>query len=954
MRFFSRSLFLFLSILWLSSTALGQYSLKNSGVPIIEKMTQAYKGQSLSLSQLDKIVKEIAQDGLFQVVYVESAGSNQVVIRAQQSVKIKEIKFEGNLTFKDDELREAMGVEPGQIMSELEITQAIEKVNNVYQSSGYYNFNVGYSKNLAEDGLTLVVEINEKDYCIIEDIQVFSKNDFLNKKLDEIIPPFLKKNYQAETAQQIEKKINDLLLENRFLTAKVQNTATVFNKSKTRVKLKFNVNNAVQYEFVFSGNEFFSHFDLLKESEIGSKFLYLSDSSSEIVETISRLYEKNGFPEVKVKTKDQYFDRLGKRVFVFEIKEGPRIKIGKIEVIGKISREKTYYESLFKEYLADEAHSVYFVKEDIDSAAEKMVTHLKRNGHLQADLLSVTVEITKQKTAAITIQIDEGILTYVRQILFRGSKSFSNIELKNEVKIEANRPLNIEEVENSFDLLETFYKEKGYLEFTIKNRNANVIQYKPGQPYADIVYEVSEGPKIFVKSIKVSGTKKTADFENGDLLTLEKVSNSIDRLEKSGLFGKVNIRSLEQGSKSGQRTIIVEVEERKPGSFSTGIGVGSEGRLFARGYVGTLYNNLWGRARAISSRVDLKYVDRMNFLENRTALGYYEPYLFENRVRGRVSLVRDQRFPSFQSQTIYSTNEIRFAVEKEFTQKYRFTYNVWRFSNLETFQVSNEFEDNDSRKILNIATTGPVFEVDYRNNQFVPTDGSYSRFEIEYADPLLGSSRDNPGVTGFTQTGTNPNLRRTDENNEINYYRATFLTTHYTPLSRSKRWVWANSFRGGYLKNISSRNDSGVPQVRSFYLGGSSTIRGFSIGESTPGQRELCLKQGIIDFDQGTGECNIEEIFIRDDSFFALFKSELRFPISGNFGGILFYDGGAVYLGDFDLEDPYRDAVGIGFSYDTPVGSFIMQIGYKLDRKTSSTYYDQESTVGFHLAIGTF
>ena len=42
----------------------------------------------------------------------------------------------------------------------------------------------------------------------------------------------------------------------------------------------------MQNIFIFHGNQFFSHFDLLTQSEIGKKFLYLSDSSSEIITNI--------------------------------------------------------------------------------------------------------------------------------------------------------------------------------------------------------------------------------------------------------------------------------------------------------------------------------------------------------------------------------------------------------------------------------------------------------------------------------------------------------------------------------------------------------------------------------------------------------------------------------------------------------------------------------------------
>lgn len=963
-------LLLLLFFILMSPPSYCQYELADSKNRIIENMTKDYKGKSLTLADLDKIVREISQDGLFQVVYVEQLSPQQVVIRAQQSVKLQSIEISGNTSFDRAEILEAMDIETGKAVSDHEITQALDKLRDVYKSSGFYNFNIKYSKSVSDKGMTLKIDIKEAEYCKIQELQFFTKNEYLSKRLNELKLKYSKTNYLKDTNTEIIKDVNSILLENRFLTAKVKNTSTIFNKDKTRVRLKFTITNDIQYEFIFYGNHFFSHFDIIKKSEIGQKFLYISDSSSEIREAIIDLYLKNGFPKVEVSSKEKSFPDAMKKVFIFDVDEGPRIRIGKINIVGKISRDKSYYAQLFQDYLSLEGNSTYFVKEDVEHAAEEMVTDLKRNGHLVAELLSINYDFTKYDTAEITIQIDEGILTYVRQILFRGSKSFSNIELKEKIKIEANKPIQITEVEESFELLEDFYQEHGFLEFKIKNRNASVIQYKTGQPYADLVYEIAEGPKIYVKSIQVNGAKKTKDyviireldFKPGELLNLSKVTNSIDRLEKTGLFAKVNVRSLEQGSSDGQRTIIVEVEERRPGLFSSGIGIQNSGLLTYRGYVGTLYNNLGGKGRGISSRVDLKYRKGINYLENRVAVSYLEPFISKDRLRGRVSLVRDQRLydqKNLDNPSILSTNQILLTTEKDFTKHFNLTYNVWSFSNQEFFNVRDNSSTDTGFKVQNIATTGPIIELDYRNDPFMPTDGNITRFELEYSDPLLGSSRDNPGVTGTTYISPLAKYaQRIDKRNEIKYYRTSFSTTHYTPLTKNKRWVWANSLRGGYLKNVSNRNDSGVPQVRSFSLGGSSTIRGFFFGtrESVPAKRELCIKEGLIDPSQDTSQCNSYEIYVRKDSAYVLFKSELRFPISGALGGLVFYDGGAVVIGDFSLQDPYRDSVGFGFSYDTPVGSFVIELGYKLDRKLGGTnsLYDKESAFAFHLAIGTF
>ena len=68
--------------------------------------------------------------------------------------------------------------------------------------------------------------------------------------------------------------------------------------------------------------------------------------------------------------------------------------------------------------------------------------------------------------------------------------------------------------------------------------------------------------------------------------------------------------------------------------FPLGLVYWNEGRITYRGYVRTNYNNLWGKARELSGRVDMKYQEGVNYIENRIALSYYEPFIFGKQSTG--------------------------------------------------------------------------------------------------------------------------------------------------------------------------------------------------------------------------------------------------------------------------------------------------------------------------------
>ncbi|MBK9293271.1 MAG: BamA/TamA family outer membrane protein [Oligoflexia bacterium] len=123
------------------------------------------------------------------------------------------------------------------------------------------------------------------------------------------------------------------------------------------------------------------------------------------------------------------------------------------------------------------------------------------------------------------------------------------------------------------------------------------------------------------------------------------------------------------------------------------------------------------------------------------------------------------------------------------------------------------------------------------------------------------------------------------------------------------------------------------PQVKAFILGGRSTIRGFEITETFP-RSDLEVINGIS----------------ASHTIFYLARSEIRFPIFGNFAGALFYDGGHVQFPGFNQRFSWRDSTGVGIRYITPVGPVSLEYGHKLNRDQGRG----EGEGAFHFSIGVF
>lgn len=118
-----------------------------------------------------------------------------------------------------------------------------------------------------------------------------------------------------------------------------------------------------------------------------------------------------------------------------------------------------------------------------------------------------------------------------------------------------------------------------------------------------------------------------------------------------------------------------------------------------------------------------------------------------------------------------------------------------------------------------------------------------------------------------------------------------------------------------------------VPLSKRLFVGGSSSVRGFS--------RD---RVGPLDGPGGDplgGESSL------------VFNLELRRKIWKDLSLVLFSDSGNAWLGTSDLSlGDLRSSVGLGVRIGTPVGALRLEYGYKLDRR------DGESPGRVLLSIG--
>jgi outer membrane protein assembly complex protein YaeT len=907
----------------------------------LKKHLPALFGASIDLPVLDEAIRLLMARGTYENVFAERRADGGFNLIGKPVRTIEKIEFRGTDRIDESDLRELLDFKLGDRFDRKRVVASAEKIKNYYGEHGFFNavVEVSFEKEPSQN-IKVVFAMQEKTPCVIRRLEFVTANTDLKAKLESRFKSMKARPLTTERGRRLTNGLSRFLIEERYLNAEVSGPDATYNDDKTEAYLKFEIRQPYRWEFYMDGYKFLNLTDVYEALDLRNSERKNVDPANEGAERLRRSYIEQGFPSIQINTKivnppGTYL----KRVY-YAIKEGPRARLKAIEVQGRVSRPSRYYQNFIVDNSSKLIARGFYNRTDLETGIKNLVTDLRNQGFLRARALSSRIEFSPARDqVTVHLLLEEGPQTQIRALDFDGNKFFSSFELAQVTGLETNSPLHLNTFENSIEKLKTFYHNQGFLEMKLLNENEDVVQYNEKGTQARILFRIYEGPRIRVNSIAVEGnalTKsgvilKEADFRIGEVLTPSKIEDATARLNKLGLFSRAEIHTLEEGTSVAERTLIISVTERDPGVISIGAGVTNERNFTVRGFTGFSYSNLWGTARAVSIRGEIKEnVAQINYPEHEITAGYLEPFIFNTRTRGRVNVTRSEYVfkydPTYKETDLTTTNRIDFLAERDLTLHTKLTWKVWslesnkdreRYGRCIPDDPNAAFNPNSkcSPNVQQVAAIGPTLDIDYRDSAFLPTRGSRFLLVSDYADPRLGSS------TGIQFTRTEANF------------------THYQRLA-SPRWVWANSIRGGYEANLSSETDSGIPSNYAFLLGGISTVRGFDLASDN----ERIPRQGNDGFTVSRGNQKL----IRTDSHYYLLKSELRFPIYQEHGGVLFYDGGEVAVSGYHFHRPYRDAVGVGYRYNTPVGPLALDFAFKIRPEKG------EAPFRFHLSIGTF
>jgi outer membrane protein insertion porin family/translocation and assembly module TamA len=578
-------------------------------------------------------------------------------------------------------------------------------------------------------------------------------------------------------------------------------------------------------------------------------------------------------------------------------------------------------------------------------------------------------EEAKHTRVRVEVVVDEGPPTVLEKVdlVWRDWSSSTDPDAvkgvtnaKNQLK--TGEPFDEEKYEATRKAIQKAMTDAGYA-YAKAEKSADVdVQHRK----ARVSYAIELGPKCKFGKISIVGLGQIPEwqirpalgFAQGDAFSTAKLEAAEVALTDFNVFATINMEPdlPKDGARPSDVPIRVVVEPAKLGVVKLGGGIEAGDQVATRGIVGWQIKNLF------------RILDSFN-VEARPRLVFY-PWklstLFSQapyRVVPEITLRAQYAFPfPFEPRTtVFAQAEASIARPKnaETPENAPRDYNVlgyqevagrWgvqrkfflsRFLVSPTFNMTyaNPFSYNldkppEGLLPLSIRYLELFLEVDLRRGNgkwdpIAPRSGAYIATDVQLGGYFLGGNASDVKVKPELRVFV-PLSKKVVLAGRIG---TGLLFTHSYGTTLDKEVRTADIENGCQppaapcpkldpAKDIARREiarDLQVLQLRGLYSGGPSSNRGYGFNEISP-HRVLDDNGQRLGSAASTGGRTSWEASV-----------ELRFPIAGSLGGSWFVDASDVTAGfaEYRIDHPHI-STGVGVRYETPVGPFRVDLGYRI------------------------
>ena len=658
--------------------------------------------------------------------------------------------------------------------------------------------------------------------------------------------------------------------------------------------------NPVINRIAFEGNKRIEDEDLEKEVILRPRVVYTRTKVQADVKRLLDLYNSSGRYAASIVPK--VIQRPQNRAdLIFEIDEGPLTKVEGISFIGNKFKSDKNLRSVIRTKVA--AWYRFFSSDDTYNADRLAVDRelLRRfyfsHGFIDFQITSAVAELAPDGSAFfLTFSLLEGARYKIGDVNVRASlKGMNSSELISLIDLNRGETYDSRKVDKAITKLSEAAANQGFAFVEVRPK----IERNSKDQIASIIFDINEGPRVFIERIDIAGNVRTVDevlrrefdLVEGDAFNARKLRKSRRKIQDLNFFNKVDIKNV-QGSDADKTIIQVEVEEKSTGSVSFGAGFSTDnGPLLD---LGIREQNLLGKGQR------LNFNGTLAAERSTVSISFTEPYFLDRDVLGGFDIYRiiqsNQVSSSFDSRETGLGLRVGYSVTNEVRQNWRYKAEASSIENVSS-SASNLIKAQEGNRFL--SEVGHSLFYDKRNSRSNPTDGF-----------ILKTFNDFAGLGG-----------------SVKYFRNKLEGAQFFEVF--DKWIISSRGLAGYIFGIGG-DEIGISDR--FSLGGNN-LRGFEKGGVGPRDISTDDALGGEWMYAGTLETNFP----------------LGLPDELALSGRLFTDFGSigsVSPSNVNIQDTgnIRVSLGGGIGWVSPFGPITIDIGYPLKKES----FDKTERVRFN------
>ena len=739
------------------------------------------------------------------------------------------------------------------------------------------------------------------------------------------------KSYSFKKLRAATAFLQQQLGKQHYLAGRVKLVSTMYNPETNRADITFEVNQGPVIAIQLAGAHIWQRTQK-KLIPIYQENAVDADLVNEGAQDLTSYFQSKGFFDAKVDSKIQ---KQGSGVTVlYQIDKGKRGNVESIDFHGNkqfSDKDLKSHVGVAKEMkLNPFSHGKY--SELLVRKGVKNIEGLYHGaGYSQVKVTPLVVR--KDKDLLLTFRVDEGVRDIVDSLQLEGNHSLSQEQLAPKgLNLEAGKPYSTQLLNKDRDQIMATYLDKGFLTMTFKA----AVQHPKNDPHhAQVVYEIDEGPQVHTASLAPIGAQHTrpeiiarnANIKVDQPLSETALLRGESQLYTLGVFDWASVDTRRPITDEPDAEVLVKLHESKRNTIAYGFGfqVINRGGSIPSGTIAlpglppvglpqkfaTSQQTFWGPEGSIeytrrNFRGRAETINLAAFagrLDQRLSASWANPTIWDTGWSSTVTFSgeRDSENPIFTSRLGGAGIQFQHYLDKDREKSVVFRYD-FRRTNLSNIAIPDLVLPEDQN--VRLSSVSASFSRDSRDNPLDAHKGIYESFQVDLDPSLLGSN------TSFSR----------------------FLgqTAYYRSLNKESSLVWASSLRLGMEHAFGGRH---IPISETFFSGGGSTLRGFSLNGAGP-------QRSVLVCAVTNPGCNETISVPVGGKELVVFNSELRFPlgismplVGGPLGAAAFYDGGNVYtsVGLGNVFSNFTHTAGFGLRYKTPVGPVRIDIGHLLN-----------------------